>query len=64
LQQTQPAEAANWLRPESRHLAATAGGFEYPAVHAAIARFETRLNSDRDLQKKFKKIARKLKIEI
>ena len=41
-----------------------AGGFEYPAVHAAIARFERRLKSDRDLQKKFKKIARKLKIEI
>jgi putative transposase len=41
-----------------------AGGFEYPAVHAAIARFERRLNSDRDLQKKFTKIARKLKIEI
>jgi hypothetical protein len=41
-----------------------AGGFEYPTVHAAIARFERRLKSDRDLQKKFKKIARKLKIEI
>jgi REP-associated tyrosine transposase len=41
-----------------------AGGFEYPAVNAAITRFERRLKSDRDLQKKFKKVARKLKIEI
>jgi hypothetical protein len=29
------------------------GGFEYLAVHAAIARFERRLKSDQDLQKKF-----------
>jgi putative transposase len=41
-----------------------AGGFEYPAVNAAIARFERRLKSDRDLQKKFKQVANKLKIEI
>jgi hypothetical protein len=33
-----------------------AGGFEYPAVHAAITRFERRLKSNRDLQKKFKKV--------
>jgi hypothetical protein len=41
-----------------------AGGFEYPAVNAAIARFERRLKIDRHLQKKFKQIAKKLKIEI
>jgi putative transposase len=41
-----------------------AGGVEYPAVNAAIARFEGRLKSDRDLQKKFKKLARKLKLEV
>jgi hypothetical protein len=41
-----------------------AGGFEYPAVNAAISRFERRLKIDRDLQKKLKKIAKKLKIEI
>ena len=41
-----------------------AGGFEYPAVNAAIARFERRLKSDRDLQTKLKRAARKLKIEI
>jgi predicted component of type VI protein secretion system len=37
---------------------------KYPAVNAAIARFEGRLKSDRDLQRKFKRAARKLKIEI
>jgi hypothetical protein len=41
-----------------------AGGFQYPAVNAAIARFERRLKIDRDLQKKLKKIAKQLKIEI
>jgi putative transposase len=41
-----------------------AGGVEYPAVNAAIARFERRLKSDRDLQRKLKRAARKLKIEI
>jgi hypothetical protein len=41
-----------------------AGRVEYPAVNAAIARFERRLKSDRDLQKKFKKVAKRLKIEI
>jgi hypothetical protein len=41
-----------------------AGGFEYPAVNAAIARFEKSLKIDRDLQKKFKKVAKQLKIEI
>ena len=32
-----------------------AGGFEYPAVNRAIARFEKRLKIDRELQKKIKK---------
>jgi hypothetical protein len=41
-----------------------AGGFQYPAVNAAIARFERRLKIDPDLQKKLKKIAKQLKIEI
>jgi hypothetical protein len=41
-----------------------AGGVEYPAVNAAIARFQRRLKTDRDLQKKFKKVAKQLKIEI
>jgi len=41
-----------------------AGGFEYPAVNAAIARFERRLKIDRDLHKKFKQVAKELKIEI
>ena len=41
-----------------------AGGFQYPAVNAAIARFERRLKIDRDLQKKLKKVAKQLKIEI
>jgi REP-associated tyrosine transposase len=41
-----------------------AGGVEYPAVNAAIARLEKRLKIDRDLQKKLKKVAAKLKIEI
>jgi hypothetical protein len=49
------------LRVEGNGLAC---GFEYPAVNAAIARFEKRLKTDRDLQKNFKKIAKKLKIEI
>jgi hypothetical protein len=35
-----------------------AGGFQYPAVNAAIGRFERRLKIDRDLQKKLKKIAK------
>jgi predicted component of type VI protein secretion system len=38
-----------------------AGGFEYPAVNAAIARFERRLKIKRDPQKKFKKVAKKLR---
>jgi hypothetical protein len=41
-----------------------AGGFEYPAVNAAIARFEKRLKIDRELQKKIKRVAKNLKIEI
>jgi hypothetical protein len=32
-----------------------AGGVEYPAVNAAIARLEGRLKIHRDLQKKFKR---------
>jgi hypothetical protein len=38
-----------------------AGGVEYPAVNAAITRFERRLKIDPDLQKKLKKIAKTLK---
>jgi hypothetical protein len=45
-------------------LSELAGGVEYPAVNAAIARVERRLKSDRELQKKFNKVATKLKIEI
>jgi hypothetical protein len=38
--------------------------FEYPAVNAAIRRFERCLKIDRDPQKELKKIAKQLKIEI
>jgi hypothetical protein len=41
-----------------------AGVFEYPAVYAAIARFEKRLKIDRALQKKIKKAVKELNIEI
>ena len=41
-----------------------AGGFEYPAVNAAIARFEKRLKIDRELQQKIKKVAKESNIEI
>ena len=41
-----------------------AGGFEYPAVNAAIGRFEKRLKIDRELQQKIKKVAKELNIEI
>ena len=41
-----------------------AGGLEYPAVHTAIARFQTRLKIDRELQQKLKKVAKTLRIEI
>ena len=41
-----------------------AGGFEYLAVNAAIARFEQRLKIYRELQKKIKKVAKELNIEI
>jgi AmiR/NasT family two-component response regulator len=41
-----------------------AGGFKYPAVNAAIARFEKRLKIDRELRKKIKKVAKELNIEI
>jgi len=41
-----------------------AGGFEYPAVNASIARFEQRLKIDRELQKTIKRVAKELNIEI
>jgi hypothetical protein len=41
-----------------------ADGFEYLAVNPAIARFEQRLKIYRELQKKIKKVAKELKIEI
>jgi putative transposase len=41
-----------------------AGDFEYPAVNAAIGRFEKRLKIDRELQKKIKRVAKELNIEI
>ena len=41
-----------------------AGGFQYPAVNAAIARFEKRLKIDRELQKKVRKVAKELTIKI
>jgi hypothetical protein len=40
------------------------GGLEYPAVHAAIARFQKRLKIDRELQQKLKRVAKTLRIEI
>jgi hypothetical protein len=40
------------------------GGFEYPAVNAAIARVEKRLKIDRELQTNIKKVAKDLNIEI
>jgi hypothetical protein len=40
-----------------------AGGSEYPAVNAAIARFEKRLTIDRELQKKLKRVAKTLRID-
>jgi hypothetical protein len=39
------------------------GGLAYPAVHAAIPRFQKRLKIDRDLQQKIKKAARELNID-
>jgi putative transposase len=47
-----------------RELGELAGGLEYPAVNAAIARFEKRLKIDRELQQKLKRVAKTLKIEI
>jgi len=41
-----------------------AGGFEYPAINAAIARLEKRLKIDRELRKKIKKVAKEWNIEI
>jgi len=40
------------------------GGFEYPAVNAANARFEKRLKIDREFQQKIKKVAKELNIEM
>jgi putative transposase len=47
-----------------REMGELAGGLEYPAVNAAIVRFEKRLKIDRELQKKFKRAAKTLRIEI
>ena len=47
-----------------REMGELAGGLEYPTVNAAIVRFEKRLKMDQELQKKFKRVARKLRIEI
>jgi len=41
-----------------------AGGFEYPAVNASIAKFEQRLKIDRELQKTIKRVAKEWNIEI
>jgi hypothetical protein len=38
-----------------REIGELAGGLEYPAVHAAIARFQKRLKIDRELQQKLKR---------
>jgi putative transposase len=40
------------------------GGLNYPAVNAAIVRFEKRLKIDQELRKKLKKAAKTLRIEI
>jgi hypothetical protein len=47
-----------------REMGELAGGLEYPAVNAAIVRFEKRLKIDRELQKKFKRAVKTLRIEI
>ena len=47
-----------------KEMGEVAGGFEYSAVNAAIARFEKRLKIDRDLQQKIKKVAKEFNIEI
>jgi hypothetical protein len=39
-----------------------AGNFSYPAVSAAIGRFEKRLKVDRDLQRKLKAVQAMLKV--
>ena len=53
-------EFARVFRQKSQDEVQFAGGFEYPAVNAAIARFEKRLKIDRELQKKIKKAAKEL----
>jgi putative transposase len=47
-----------------REMGELAGGLEYPAVNAAIVRFEKRLRIDPELRKKLKKAAKTLRIEI
>ena len=47
-----------------REMGELAGGVAYPAVGAAIARFEKRLKIDRELQKKLKKVAKGLQIDL
>ena len=47
-----------------REMGELAGGLAYPAVNASIARIEKRLKIDRELQKKLKRVAQILKIEI
>jgi hypothetical protein len=49
---------------DRKEMGELAGGFEYPAVNAAIARFGKRLKIDRELQRKIKKVANELNIEI
>jgi hypothetical protein len=44
-----------------REMGELAGGLEYPAVYAAIARFQKRLKIDRELQQKLKKVAKTLR---
>jgi hypothetical protein len=44
-------------------LGEAAGGVAYPAVSAAIKRFEKRLQVDRNLEKKVKAMRKMLKIQ-
>jgi hypothetical protein len=47
-----------------RELGDLGGGIEYPAVSIAITRIGKRLKIDRGLQKKLKRVAQLLKVEI
>jgi putative transposase len=47
-----------------REMGELAGGLEYPAVNAAIARIEKRSKIDQELQKKLKRVGQILRIEI